>query len=383
MQSRGCKWYHKFGLWQQVRNCDGITVNEKVNKDAIDEMLAELGAASQLYRPSNIWSVLFDRHMAYLREHGIERFKKSVNLNYGEEAVIFTSLRHFQALSALLGTGKPRGNFEIPADGFRILTEGLGMPAHEIFADREHTRVYGAYTAMLWDYCKTLGDRSALALLEEPRLGEPNYIDYDGKCISQDLARSFIEYHAIRTAAPELMEGRLTIGEIGAGYGRLAYVFARTTDCRYIFFDIPPALYVAQWYFSKLFGEDKVAGFRRHRDAASVQAHLGDRRFAFFTPNQIELFPADYFDLTVNIDSFGEMARSSVTNYLAHMRRIAKPRGFVYLRNLASDNTSRLEDIKWPVPTEADYAFGDGWRAILKRSWPIDPIYFELMYSRS
>jgi hypothetical protein len=37
----------------------------------------------------------------------------------------------------------------------------------------------------------------------------------------------------------------LVVGELGAGHGRLADVFGRTTNYRYFIFDVTPALFVS------------------------------------------------------------------------------------------------------------------------------------------
>jgi putative sugar O-methyltransferase len=54
-----------------------------------------------------------------------------------------------------------------------------------------------------------------------------------------------------------------TLAELGAGYGRLGYVMLKTAQCQYFVFDIPPALYLSQWYLTTLFPKRRAFRFRR------------------------------------------------------------------------------------------------------------------------
>ena len=47
--------------------------------------------------------------------------------------------------------------------------------------------------------------------------------------------------------------------EIGAGYGRMAYVvLSLFENCRYAIVDIQPALTISRWYLSQLFEPDRL-----------------------------------------------------------------------------------------------------------------------------
>ena len=77
------------------------------------------------------------------------------------------------------------------------------------------------------------------------------------------------------------------VAELGAGYGRLAYVYAHAHDLTYCVFDIPPALAVAQWYLTRTLGEDRVVAYSRETDFGRIESRLTPGTVAFFTPDQL------------------------------------------------------------------------------------------------
>ena len=89
-------------------------------------------------------------------------------------------------------------------------------------------------------------------------------------------------------------------------------------------FDIPPALYVAQWYIKKIFQNDRIFEFRHFDSFAEISEELKTCRFAFFTPNQIEFMPNDCFDLFYNMNSLMEMRFEQIDNFLCHIGRTTR-----------------------------------------------------------
>ena len=337
----------------------------------IAAMTREIEAASELYRPSNIWRELVEEHTAALRTHGIERFKQLVNSHYAEVPVGKTGSMQFVALAKAVGGDRPLFPFAVPM--------------HAAFKNEEAALVYGAYACMLWDYAERRLGGAAPETIEEPALGHPNHVDYKGRIISQDLGRSLAEYATLKENFGEILaRDGAVVAEIGPGYGRLAHVACRLAPCRYVFIDIPPTLYVAQWYIGKLFGAEAVLPFRHYDSGAELTAAMAGKRFIFLTGNQVELLAPASVDLFVNIDSFGEMDVRSVRNYIARMRDAVRPGGGAYLRNALPHIGSTLTDQetksekKWPTPTAEDYRFGEGWTVAGSGPWPLDPdVYFE------
>lgn len=146
--------------------------------------------------------------------------------------------------------------------------------------------------------------------LSEPILGNPIKIRLGETLISQDLANSIIEANVIADLLDSPSSQR-RVAEIGAGSGRLAQVFAEKLQGQYVIFEIPPALYVSQWYLSQLFPDKNIFRFRPFDDFSMIEAELSSTDIAF-TANQITKFPDRYFDVMLSISTLPEMSREQV-----------------------------------------------------------------------
>ena len=126
-------------------------------------------------------------------------------------------------------------------------------PNYYIFKDPDGARkreLYREYLALMYEYALERDRSGLLATLDEPTLGNPIRVHRNGRLISQDLVNSVRERNSIIGAMEANTDAHFTLAELGAGYGRLGYVLLKTTKCRYFVFDIPPALYVSQWYLT-------------------------------------------------------------------------------------------------------------------------------------
>jgi putative sugar O-methyltransferase len=346
-----------------------------VSIPVMDEMIAEMEAGPAVYRPSNIWHVLLSQHIKLLETYGIERFKRTVNMNYAFDAPFIEGSRLLENISAILGRNHPERQFEIksPEEYFAAIVEGV--------IEGREALIYGGYVAMLWDLCLQFDSFDLCRRVSEPAFGDPIFVNYRGTRITQDLAKSVIDLIAILARVPSLTSGVSYIAEIGPGFGRLAHAFAQTSDCRYAFFDIPPTLFVAQSYFEHLY-PGQVAPFRRYRSHDEIVEVTADKRFHFFTANQLSLFPAQSFDAMINIDSFGEMAPETVRTFMGHMSEATRVGGLLYLRNLIDSSISHLNDKKWEGGAAANHTPDGEWQRISVQRWQLDPNYGEQVFIR-
>src|SRR5262249_20262516 len=143
----------------------------------------------------------------------------------------------------------------------------------------------------LWDYMQERDPDKLLQTLEEPGIGNPIEIKNNQKLISQDLANSVQEYYFIKPYIQKIKSKAIKVVEIGAGYGRLGYVLLNVIKCKYIIFDIAPALYVAQKYLAEVFPNKKIFSFRPITSFEEIKEELEQSDVAFFTINQIKFFP--------------------------------------------------------------------------------------------
>ena len=200
--------------------------------------------------------------------------------------------------------------------------------------------------------------RTAETRLAESEIGNPIRIFDDQKLISSDVA------HSVREQAEILRHSGLggfkgtTIAELGAGHGRLAELFGRTTNFRYFIFDITPALYVSEWYVTHLFPNEKIFKFRPFASFDEIAAELSQCRFAFFTANQLALLPDNLVDIFININSLMEMRRDQIELFLKQMGRVASQ--FFFCKQWI-DWTNGIDAVR---VEQRDYDLGEGWRRI-------------------
>jgi putative sugar O-methyltransferase len=314
-------------------------------KSQTDEMLATLAAMDKeleskpVYSFEPKWKIGVDIQTQLLTEYGVENFKRTVS--HGYQNFLMTSLHDPQVVELLKTmqtnfTCEPWFNtIEVPDHvGIhdRVYDDPIEMhfenPTYKL-ADPALREIYRLSVGLLWEQVRaTTYPEHLLDSLEESEIGNPIRIWRKGKRISSDLAHSVRERNMLLGPLHLIGKENLTVLEIGAGHGRLAEVFGKTTNYRYIILDITPALYVAQWYITRVFPQERIFSFRHIDDFKEVEQELKESRFVFLTPNQIELFPDGYFDLCVNMNSLGEMRLDQVKNYLYHIDRLTT-RGFM------------------------------------------------------
>ena len=248
-----------------------------------------------------------------------------------------------------------------------------------IFTGNRHFQLllYKLFVGSLYEYVLKTDRHGVLTRLVEPELGNPIRVLRDGRLVSQDLVNSVRERHMIveGLVATDTGQPRL-IAELGAGYGRLGYVLLTTTNCRYITFDIPPALYVSQWYLSRLFPAKRIFPFRPFRRYEEVAEELAQADIAFFTPNQLEMFPDHYFDAFATISSLHEMRREQIDHFLRLMA--IKTWDMLYIKQYRHyANPYDGLHIK-----RSDYKLPPEWSVVMKRSDVLNPGFFEFVAKR-
>jgi putative sugar O-methyltransferase len=191
-----------------------------------------------------------------LVEHGLDQFKRTVNLQYSSgcspASSAISSLR-VRAWLAHPDRDVFPGRFDASS----------GSPTGRARAlNRAAAWVYRAYVSML---ASVLSRHDELGLLDgrvqEPRIGNPLIVRYRGVELSQDLCNSVHEFYRVVGHLPAGAGRAPRVAELGAGYGRLAFVFLKAMpEVRYCIIDIPPALCLAQWYLTTVL--PGVAAFR-------------------------------------------------------------------------------------------------------------------------
>lgn len=338
-----------------------------INNNVLGGMNQELEKAPDIYYPSKFWQELNSTHLQQLSQAGFENFKRSVNVRYFNWRILGI-IRH-QLLPVLSEFGK--GNFA-PLFKSNFLNPRLKGFSHITNFNVISEIIYRIYVAALGDYISRQDKLKILDRLEEPEIGNPFLVQYKNKLLSQDLCNSIHEFYSI--TGKIILSKHAHIGELGAGYGRLAYIFLKTLpSISYCLIDIPPALYIAQEYMSRIFPKEKIFYFRPFKSYRDIKKQFESSRIQFLMAHQIELLPDKSFDLMINVSSLHEMKREQIAVYIDHINRITN--GYFYTKQWRRSRTKDNNYIK-----ENEYPIPKNWRSIYKRRHPIQGMFFDALY---
>jgi putative sugar O-methyltransferase len=339
----------------------------------LQEMASELLRADPIYQPSKYWLNLNQVNTAQLEAEGFRNFKRTLNQNYFnwgpnslEDNQIRNLLRKWHQepqLAPLLAT--------LERD-HRL----LNMFNQNMLDTDEKARAYVFFVGLLWWFASKNDPQGLTARLQEPTIGNPIRVRLGGKLVSQDLANSIREYNVIQHFGIAQTPGHGVVAELGAGYGRLAYVFLVASSSRYLIFDVPPALYVAERYLAAALPKKKVFRFRSFARFSQIEEELNAADIAFFTPNQLALFPPASMDVFISISALHEMRRDQIENFLSIMSATTKRR--IYLKNWSR----WYNEADGVSIDEQTFRLAPPWKLILDRVDPIQDLFTERLHVR-
>jgi putative sugar O-methyltransferase len=167
------------------------------------------------------------------------------------------------------------------------------------------------------------------------------------------------------------------IAELGAGYGRLAYVMRKMLPtCTYAILDLPEALICAQSWLGRALGGG-VVDYGTSRAVAQLgRADFeAEGRVFLLLPHQIEMIGSDAVDAFVNIYSFAEMPPASIANYFRHLDRITD--GVLYSKQRIVERNV-LDSVQI---TEETYPIPPHWRRLSRLTSTLYDSFFEAAYA--
>jgi putative sugar O-methyltransferase len=337
-------------------------------------MVQEIASAPE-FLPSKFWEDLNQKNMRMLSIDGLKLFKRTVSLNYFNWLISSRNHPFHGYLDSKIG--KPNLLWRSLILSERKTEVRLTTTDQLVSLTNEQIRDYAYYVTMTWEIMRQHDKLGVSRIVREPLVGDPIRVRRGLRLISQDLANSIIEYNTIAPYLPIAASKRPAVGEIGAGYGRLAYVAAVVGAVRYAIFDIPPALAVTEFYLNKTLPHKRIFKFRPFRSFGEVEQELEEADIVLCTANQIQMFPDKWFSLMLSISTLPEMNPQQVAIYLDQMRRLASKGIFLKQwsnwRNEA-DGTQLHPD---------DYSPREGWTLALDRQDPIIPDFFNQIWLRS
>ncbi len=335
----------------------------------LDKMMRAMQGTSPLYAPSAFWEQLLAKHIEELERDGFENFKRTINMRYFNWGILGI-MRHQLAPVLWRWMAQPSlSPFFAKFNDYRSRNGSKAKSFNPMSA-----AIYKVYVAMLADFVAASDKLNLLGKINEPEIGNPFVINYRGRRLSQDLCNSIHEFYSSTTACDTSKSG-YRIAELGAGYGRLGQVYlSALPNASYCVIDIPPALYVSQRYLSELFPDQPVFKFREFDSYEDVRTEFEASRIRFLAAHQIELLPADQFDLFVNVSSLHEMTREQIANYLKQIDRLCRGNFYSkqWLVSRAKVNGFTLKESEYPIP--------GNWQEVFHRQHPIQRMFFEALY---
>jgi putative sugar O-methyltransferase len=325
------------------------------------------------YLPSLFWRDINAKNLSMLDADGIENFKRSLSQNYYNFCTIHSKDVMFRTSFADWLANPTLAPLLTRMEHF-VTLDAFYLKRPEKFTLRRRL-IYRLFVSFIWEKMLRADTGGLAVTLAEPEIGNPVRIWRKGKLISQDLANSVMECNAVLPLLKEVGR-RPRIAELGAGYGRLAYVFSATQQGTYFIFDIPPALYVSHWYLSRVLPGKKLFKFRPFGRFKDVQDEIEAADIAFLTANQLQQFPQGYFDVMITISTLPEMRPEQVALFLDLFQRSS--RGHIFIKQWMdwtnpSDGTRMKPD---------DYALGESWKMVMDRIDPINPRFFNRVWRR-
>jgi putative sugar O-methyltransferase len=204
--------------------------------------------------------------------------------------------------------------------------------------------LYTICTRLLWSYAEN-HDSTGTLKLAEPQVGGPLPIYWKGRQISQDLANSALELSSISRALAG--HSPTHILEIGAGYGRTAFVLLNLfPEATYTIVDIEPALTISKWYLCSLFPKE---------------------RLNFIAADNIDQIAVNSISLAVSISSLQEMRSDQIELYIALTDRVICKGGVIYLKQWT----------EWKNPLDnfvarfSNYPIPHRWRLLFREAAPV------------
>ncbi len=336
--------------WNSYRN------NEKIPSE-LKEMEDYFVRAGLQYS-SNFWNVLNKLNIEQITESGYENFKQSVTRNYFTWVV---NLDHSYAIN--LKKALPKPSVLLPREE---LTK-----VHDFFTEEESIS-FNAITQHFLNYILQMGGRAYLAKLEEPLVGNPPCLIYQGRRISQDIFNSLLEYIPISRHCP--LEKISRVIEIGAGSGRTAFCFiSLLPHIKYIIVDFPPALYLSQSYLSDVFPKKKILKFRKFNNFEEISAEYAESDIIFLTPDQITKLPDHSADIFLAIDCLHEMKSESVNYYFKEAQRLCT---FFYFK-CWQNTVVPFDNV---IHTSESYPVGSNWQVLFKEACVVPSEFFHAFY---
>lgn len=293
----------------------------------LELMLEDSKTISNLYQPTNYWTVIDKYLIPELRSKGLYDFRRrrSSLINFFGTTDLLpisqalqnpTSKKLFPLLISLLfklsfKTKKLQNTLNHIADRLSgVSLKDINLLCFKI------AELYG----------KTCGAKSIYEF-EASHAGNPEHVFYkENKMYNISSLFHYIQYaYCCRFLNFDQIK---TVAEIGSGFGKQTEVIKKLhPHLTFYLFDLAPQLYVCEQYLSTIF-PDSVVSYRQTRTMNHIPEDQKGKIFIFVNWKISELDNLNY-DMFWNSASFQEMEPKVVQNYLMHINK--QTNRFVFL----------------------------------------------------
>ena len=337
-----------------------------VDRDRIETMFAGLQHGDPRARPSLYSKALNKLNRTQIEKDGYENFKRTIALNYF-------------AFWAIMVPWDSQIAFLIRFSSFRRIAAIIWVALTDrdaIIVGRMRRIAYDLISLLLWEYILQSDMPEELLNLREPEAGNPLLVfPRPTMGVTQDLGNSILEYRSFRNVLPV----RPTILELGAGYGRNAFVILKNrADAKLVLIDIPPALWIAERYLSSVFPEKRIFRFREFTAFGNVAEEFERADIAFFLSTQITMLPRDIVDFVLNVSSLHEMRRDQISFYFEQFDRLLRDGGHMYTKQWRHSKVL-FEGV---TLAESDYPIPAHWRTVFSRRAAVQTKFYEALYKK-
>lgn len=236
----------------------------------------------------------------------------------------------------------------------------------------------------LWLYYNFLKAKDRFGVLDKTKILPSNNVDIDftpsvvsGRpVVSGDRAVNWdylISMDTIMTIAdnyPDVLTKPLTICEVGAGWGRIAYYLTQINNkISYNIFDIPHILLISSEYLRNNVNHTKVFTYQETTNNClySKSQLLNNPGITFNVPSKLEHFEKKSFDLFINIASFQEMHIIQIEKYFERI-------------DILSNHFYTQQRYKDLVMSYEKYPNYNNWTKLLDKDINFHPLWFEQFY---
>ena len=323
-------------------------------------MLEEFFESGSFRYSSNYWAYLNKKNIKQLLNQGVDNVKQTVGRNYNLD----TDLQRFEKLAEHI--------IEVAGDN------SLRIDKAQLFRKHDHLSVTDSIQLNTITYLMAAhyfnNGNEVDRFLEEPKIGNPPYITVKNRRVTSELISSLDEYSYLDKHIN--FKEKNSIIEIGAGYGRTAYVFIKKNPhIKYLICDIPPALYLSKQYLEQCFPEKSACFIPSCTPDVEVRELIFQNDMIFFLPSQLSA--VGKVDVFLAIDCLHEMSHEVIEFYVAHAKELADYFYFKCWKNttIPFDNLTL---------SESDYIKRldqSGWTQIFIENCLFPDNYFQALYS--